>query len=44
MKPLPHEEVDEQDAAPFYDDDLLEAPEVWAIEDLRDLQLVGEAE
>lgn len=43
MKSLPHEDVDEPDAAPF-DDDLLEAPEAWALEELRDLQLVEEAE
>jgi len=44
MKPLPRLEADEPDAVPFYDDSLPEAPEPWAIEELRDLQLLGEAE
>jgi hypothetical protein len=44
MEPRLDEEVDELDTTVLDDDDLLEEPEAWLTEDLRDLGLGGEEE
>lgn len=44
MRPRWDEEADEPENQVFDDDDVPDEPEVWLMEDLRDLGLSGEVE